>query len=461
MPYRSSSRRIQRSRSIGHVPIVENEFIRERLGSYRVFIPEPGVRLDADLLINAIHLQPVAPKEAVRWAIAIDGSPHEVPVREEYPSTRVGYIQIGGVLVNLRQMLSQSREHLVDPAIIRESILASLYSVVLPGSNVCHADMPTVRDSWRAEVHRVFQECRVEDFSLFDIYKSLMSISGRVTEDDEILLAKCSASTDCGAVDVPVPVQGRPCPQCGQPLFPTDALRFHEDVSEHDSNVLVLNRLMQVLEHLTMVGHLEWLRRRASHTLGTIAFIFDGPLAIFGPQATLHRAILGYLHRLEAELEERSLLPPLIIGVEKSGQFVEHATAIADSIPPGHLMMLPDEYIYSRILTFRQDTSRPYGADTYYGQKFFYKTLKNQIFTLTVPKRPGQPDNPWEPRHYPRLADSLSLIEQIATVLYENALIPVALAHEYVSIPLRTGSRVLQLLSQQYLGSSDQNSRSS
>jgi hypothetical protein len=36
--------------------------------------------------------------------------------------------------------------------------------------------------------------------------------------------------------------------------------------------------------------------------------------------------------------------------------------------------------------------------------------------------------------------------------IYEDAVIPVALAHSYASIPLKTGSRVLTLLSRELLG---------
>lgn len=451
MPYGTLSGRLQRSRSIGHVPIVENESIRRRLREYRVFTAEPGMELDTALFVAPEQLKP-AWEEPLRWAIAFDGSPSEVPVRETYPSTRIGYIQVGGVLVNLQEMLSQDKEHLVDPVVVRDSVLESLYSVVLPGSNVCREDMSTVRDSWRAEVYGIFSECKVEDITLLEIYQLLMSRAERVSEKGDIVLSKCSASPDCDAMNIAVATTGSPCPQCNGALFPTDALRLYEDVSEHESNALALTRLMQVLEQLTMIGYLEWLSRRRPAVLGKMAFMFDGPLAVFGSQASLHRAILGYLHYLESYLGGQGLYPPIIVGIEKSGQFVEHARAIADSIPSGRLMLLPDKYIYSRILTFRQDTTKPYGEDTYYGQKFIYKTNRDQLFVITIPKRSVRLDNPWEPEHYPRLAETLLLLEKVGTTLYENALIPVALAHDFVSIPLRTGSRVLHLLSQTHLG---------
>ena len=50
------------------------------------------------------------------------------------------------------------------------------------------------------------------------------------------------------------------------------------------------------------------------------------------------------------------------------------------------------------------------------------------------------------------LASTLALLDRLGTSLYEDALIPVALAHSFASIPLRTGSKVLTLLSRELLG---------
>ena len=71
--------------------------------------------------------------------------------------------------------------------------------------------------------------------------------------------------------------------------------------------------------------------------------------------------------------------------------------------------------------------------------------------------------NHWHPRPFEpitieginirnRLPATLWMLDKIGTSLYADAVIPVALAHAYASIPLKTGSRVLTLLSRQFLG---------
>jgi hypothetical protein len=450
VPYITKSGRIQPSRSIGHVPIADNPAIKDRLGSFRIFAPRSSGPVDSSLLLDAETL--AIPREMVRWVMSFDGSPQEVAVREEYPSSRVGFVQIAGVLVNLEQMLGQSRQIFVDPAIIKATITESLYSLVLPGSNVCRSDVASVRDSWRVEVYDTFCGYRVEDLSLLDIFMSLVDVSDKNCGGGRVLLSRCSADDSCPARDLEVPRDGRPCPNCGGALYPTDALRFHEEVLEEHPNLTSLGRLMLCLEHLIMVGYAQFLFQRQPRVLGGVAFVMDGPLAIFGPQAWLHGAILAFYHSLVNSLSAHSYRGPVVIGIEKSGQFAEHAASISDRIPRRNVMLLPDSYIFQRILTSRPTPGATYGRDTYYGQKFFYKTAQDKLLTMTIPKPDGIVPDPHSPQHYPELAKALLLLDRIGTSLYENALIPIALAHSFASIPLRTGTKVLTLLSQQSIG---------
>ena len=116
-----------------------------------------------------------------------------------------------------------------------------------------------------------------------------------------------------------------------------------------------------------MVGYLDFLRTRRPEALTTMAFVTDGPLAVFGPQAWLHQPVMNFIQDLAARLPHG----PVIIGVEKTGQFPEDAQAIADYIGRRQIMALPDDYIYSHVLTFRSSPNAPYGRDTYYGQNSF------------------------------------------------------------------------------------------
>jgi hypothetical protein len=229
-------------------------------------------------------------------------------------------------------------------------------------------------------------------------------------------------------------------------------LRIHEEVVEEHGNETALGRLMTTLEQLTMVAYLTYLLGRQPRTLGAVGFIVDGPLALFGPQAWLHAPMLHFILAMQERLARDGLRPPIIVGIEKGGQFAEHAAAIGGQIPRRHIMELPDEYIYRHILTFRPAPDASFGRDTYYGQKFFYRTAQGQMLTITVPKSGDARTSDSNPAAYPALPATLRLLDRIGTALYEDAVFPIALAHSYAAIPLRTGTRVLTLLSRDLLG---------
>lgn len=450
MPYLNRTGGWERARSIGHVPLTENTFVQERLRAWRVLAHEPLGDIDPQLLVPADALG--APGDDRRWVLSFDGSMQEVAVREAYPSTRIGYVQIAGVLVHLDQMLGQARERLVDPAAIRAAAEEALLPIVMLGSNVCRPDMPTVRDSWRAEVYETFAGRMVEEIPLLDVFMLLVEHSDKCSGTGGVVLARCSASDACTARNIDVPAGGATCPSCGGRLFPTDALRIHEEVVEEHENATALGRLMTVLEQITMAAYLHFLLQRQPRVLSAVGFILDGPLALFGPQAWLHGPMLAFIHAVRRRLQDRRLRSPVIIGIEKGGQFAEHAAALGDRIPRRCLMMLPDDYIYRHILTFRESPQTTFGRDTYYGQKFFYRTAQGQLLTITVPRLDAPSVDACDPAAHPVMPDTLRLLDRIGTTLYQDAVIPIALAHAFASIPLRTGSKVLTLLSRDLLG---------
>ena len=73
--------------------------------------------MTSDLLVAADHLAPSG--VPVKWVMSFDGSNQEIATHAKYPSTRLGYIQIAGVLVHLEEMLGQERQPFVDPAAVR------------------------------------------------------------------------------------------------------------------------------------------------------------------------------------------------------------------------------------------------------------------------------------------------------------------------------------------------------
>ena len=145
---------------------------------------------------------------------------------------------------------------------------------------------------------------------------------------------------------------------------------------------------------------------------------------------------------------------PVVIGIEKSGVLAEHAEHIRDHILPGYLLCLPDRYIREHIQ--HRDGNRAYGYDTDYGRRFIYRARDGRTLVFSTPPMPsGDPTDDAVSvnlAHYPALDTAIELLDQVGTMLYRNAVIPVAFAHNYASLPLGTGSQVLTYLAQDALG---------
>jgi hypothetical protein len=212
---------------------------------------------------------------------------------------------------------------------------------------------------------------------------------------------------------------------------------------------------MLMAERLTSLGFMQLFYDGPAtvEVLRKTLFITDGPLGLFGTVAPLKRRFQDYLGVLSSECEETQAGLPLLVGVEKTGRFVEHAELIRDLIPPGNVMNLTSDYI-NRI------TGRPagnqYGTDEFYGRRFIYRTHAGDPLVITVPPKPGvlpyEGGSAEDLASYPALRPVCEVLDRVRTRLYPNAVIPVALAHSAASLPLGVGQSVLRILLQKSVG---------
>jgi hypothetical protein len=250
------------------------------------------------------------------------------------------------------------------------------------------------------------------------------------------------------------------CPQCDAVVYPTDALRIWEEVSDYQSNLTAITRLMLTIEHLLPMHYIRRLAGGALNSLGQTAFFVDGPLAIFGTSAWLHGSIMRYVNEVDEQLRRRGLPGLLIVGLQKTGQVVDHVSLIDRFIPSNRLFAISDDYRYKYIFGGRDPAGNGFGYETYYGQDFIYKTESDRTFVFALPypfatKRPADInfiEQKTDFHRYLELPSALALINHFQTDLYENAVVPIALANKYTAISLVPGGRVLDLLTRQGLG---------
>ena len=405
MPYRTFLGDFEHASSLGHVPTINHPLVQETLRRYLM----PAERTQDVGEISDNLIDPAALDQQthpVRWTIATDSSPFEHEVDPHFPSTRLLFMQMAAVIVDLERLRERDGPF-ADPVAIRDAQQASVMAAVLPSSNLIRSDGTLPHRAFREEVDALFRHCTVEGRTLLDILLEVEAERDDVaTPAGTLVMARCpgcdAAIDEPDANFVPVGTIGAPCPACGEALMATDALRVHETFNEHGSNQEACSRALSVAERLILLALLGHLQARRPSVLGQMAFVTDGPLALFGEVAPIKRPLLRRLQRVAADQRDHGYGLPVIVGIEKGGMFAEHADAIREHIPEGMLMTLPDHYV-QRYITFR---GSPHGADTYYGRHFFYRAASGSIFTITIPPLGNfgaSPHDPFKVGDYPTL----------------------------------------------------------
>lgn len=401
--------------------------------------------------------------------IAIDGSRHESNISDRLPSTRIGYVKVSSILIRLDEFNALRVGRFVDPfkvAALQDN--SSSLTLAVPSSNIRWGDHDSVRDSFRAKIDQFFYgkstRFKVEDPTT-SLRTTLFHLAHRrpkkmATESARYL--KISKCPTCGFG--PLTLEDKPeqqyCENCHARVYPTDVLRLWEEVMDYQANLGAITRLMLIIEHLLPMHYIRRLSEGTLSSLSRTAFFIDGPMAVFGVSAWLHASIMRYIAELNERLQMKNYPKLLMIGLQKTGQVVDHVKLIDRYIPEERLFAIDDEYRYKYVVASREPSSNGFGFETYYGQDFIYKTEAGRTFVFALPypfKTKLLPDGDFIQQktnfeNYETLSRALAVINHFQTDLYENAVVPIALANKYTAISLVPGGSVLDLLTRQGLG---------
>lgn len=434
--------------------LAESERIKDLLGSYRVqhavSVAKTPLTIIARSSLNHDGWIP-------DWALAIDGSHAEVAIRNGYPGAEASYITVASVLIDLARTRELDQHRPVDPKVFRTLEQAESIDCALPGCNVIYDDEISAKSSFRHALFDVLHSTALapDSESLLDTYEALLKSKPETREQ------KCPYE-DCPAAGEYSPKYGQYVCSCEEKrrLYSTDALRIHERMNPAGSNGAVFSEVMQVLERLWFVHILRVFEAKGLlSVLKRVAIILDGPLAVYGQPAWLSNAIYKELSRLNQVVRMATGGKDLLlIGIEKTGLFVDHfdfidtnADGTKGAFPNDTVALLDDNYIKRSIVFSESD--RPYGHATYFGRKFLYKTglgakvVGSLPFLLEEHKDVSQADV----SQYPRIADALATLNHLVSSRYENAVTPLVSAHAEASIPLHLGKKILEQLAREII----------
>ena len=394
--------------------------------------------------------------------IAIDGSLYCSRISDSLPNTEAGYVKISSVLIDLEKFGGLKVGKYVDPFKVAELLNSGdSLKLILPIANICWNGQSSLRDSLRAAIDRHLYSEKTR-FNLNDpktsLRTTLFHLASKRPSDmgtgdvNKLKIHKCP-NEECDrkhieVLDIP---DKQYCPSCNTEVYPSDCLRLWEEINEWQSNEFVMSRLMGIVEHLLPIHYLRNFAENSLDTVSKTAFFLDRPLGIFGTAAWLHKPILSYLAEINNRLANKNKPPIMIIGLQKTGQIVDYVSLIDRFIEPNTFFAIDDDYRYKYIVPGRKPSKGGFGSETYYGQDFIYKTVNGRTFIFALPYPFATKDSSKftndkiKVENYQNLPLALALINKFECDLYENAIIPIALANQHAAISLVPGGQVLDI----------------
>ena len=453
-----------------HIDIVKNPDVQDFLQKcHKIDFPEDKDKKS----ISQVFITPsLSTFKKPQNIISIDGSFYESSVTEKFPSRKIGFLKIGVVLLKCDLLDKMGQNSIfVDPfevAKFKEN--NESYTLVLPSANIVYDNCENVQDSFRQALDEQFDKFRSEkDNPNSSLRTTLYTLSTLLEgcSSERIKLTKCPNCENSNNIFVFYSdiksIGYSKCPHCGKPLYVTDVLRVWEQVEEMISNASAMTRTMNVVERLIAVHYIRTIVEKSpdsyTEALENICFFIDGPLAIFGEPAKLHSCIMKYLETINIEMRKHGKTDILLMGIQKNGAINDFFENIKEFIPNNSIYSLSDDY-RDKYINFEKKpkASNTYGAETYFGQDFLYKSKSGKIFVFNAPY-------PWlsktaiqnfrieksNIRNYKNIDIYTDILNDFECELYENSLIPTVLAHKYTAISLAPGSKVLDLLTKSNL----------
>lgn len=436
----------------GHADFVRNPDVIGFLGNC-TYLREPS---DEEAAAIGAMFAPAPSGEVPllpRHVLASDASKSDTPISEKLPSTQIGFLKVSHVLINMSKYegLINPKNRFVDPFKAAEIHRdAHPVTFTMPGSNVRYKGSHSVKDGFRR--------------ALFDQLIVLGGEAGGISlahvlmelEQGALAISTCPACRGSISVEFDNDGMTKSCELCQAEIFATDVLRLHEGISDFGDNSAAMTRMMNAVEHLMLAAFIMQVWRGDLSRLAELAFVMDGPLAIFGEPAKLSQRLQRLVHKVNSELSAKGLPQMLVLGLQKTGGLMDHAKLIERHLRPGTLRIVDDAY-RNDYITGGDSPADNFGNETYYGQDFIFRTERGRVFNFAIPYPFADKTHREGGKGFAKakveldrygllIRQACDLIRHFEMDLYDSAIVPVALAHRHASISLMPGGKVLDLM---------------
>ncbi|MBS1624365.1 MAG: DNA double-strand break repair nuclease NurA [Bacteroidetes bacterium] len=419
-----------------HSYIINDKDVKAFIAECEYPKSKDSIVLDPSLIISIDRSQ-INPIEHI---IAVDGSYSTVPLKKTFPSSLITFFQFGELLLNTKDLDEISQMPFISRASMAKIKELERAKLVLPTKNVAYKKSLTLTHSVRRAIYEFFKSkddgtnlLETVYWLIFEMYNSPLK---------EYSLSRCP---NCNEKDVSLirtdfdsNFISRSCNTCNLDIFITDVFRLHEAIDDELGASGILGYLTNLIEQINIIHTIKNIKQLKADLLNHFLFLKDGPLAFFGQTANMHDSVRRLCNYLFAN---NNLF---LAGLEKSGAFVEHADEIKEFLKPGEAFLLSNKHIYSYILPNDPDTPEPYARTSYYSAKIIFKSIDNRMYVITLPvENENIVMNP-QKADFKNIDTILLNIEKLRCDMYDNAIVPVALANKLISLSVHPSSVILE-----------------
>ena len=264
----------------GHADFVRNPDVQNFL-AHCDYLREPSDE-EGRALASRFHPAPKGDiPQLPKFVVASDASKYDSSINDKLPSTQIGFLKVSHVLINMNTYsgLLDPSSHFVDPFRVAEMHRsASPITFTMPGCNIRYKGISSVKHGFRRALFDQLNTNRGDIQTPMLLTKTLRELVGSPLEINSCPSCGDKASFDFSQRDI---VQ---CPSCGEDVFITDWLRLHERISDYGDNSSAMTRMMNAVEHLMLGAYVLQVFEVHPGALADIAFVLDGPLALFHVQ---------------------------------------------------------------------------------------------------------------------------------------------------------------------------------
>lgn len=434
---RSGKRPDELASKSSHSHIINDKEVQDFLSvcTYPKSIEE--VELDKALVIQVQYPE----ENPIEHIIAMDGGYSTIPVKKTFPSSLITFFQFGELLLNTKDLDEITEMPFISRASMSKLKELERRKLVLPTKNVSYQSALTLTHSVRKSIYEFFKHKDDDGNNLLGTLHWLV-YELYATPVNSYSLSRCP---HCDEPNVPLNrtdfnnnYTSNSCLTCYKEIYLTDLFRFHEVVDDELGAGGILGYLTNVIEQMNIIHTIKFIKENKSELLNRFLFIKDGPLAFFGQTANMHEPVRKLCNYL---FDKHNLF---LAGLEKSGAFVEHADEIKDLLKPGEVLLLNNKHIYSYILPGPSDTPDPYAHTSYYSSKIIFKSRDSRMYVITLPvENENIVLNP-QKSDFKNLDIILWNLEKLRCDMYDNAIVPVALANKLISLSSHPSSVILK-----------------